>query len=237
MELEKSTGVQNPLVLLEAMIAKGVDPAALEKMMDLSERWERNQAAKAFGEAISLFQSKMPAITKGNPVKDRNGKLMYCYANFDDIMEIAQPILAECAITVTFDTDMVGAAMKTTCHVRVGTHVENTSITLGLPAIPNANDAQRAGGALSYGQRNAMKAALNIRIKGEDNDGLALSNVTPEQIEELNTLLAECREAGNQVDLPAFLKYIGAESLGELPQSKFELAKFELTRKKKAGKK
>ncbi len=235
--LERSAGVSNPLGLLQSMIERGVDPGALEKMMDLSERWERNQAAKAFGEAITLFQSKMPVITKGNPVKDRSGKLMYCFADFDDIMAVAQPLLTECGITVTFNTEIVGALLKTTCHVRVGTHVEDTSIPLGLPAIPNANDSQRAGGAMRYGMRYSLVAALNIRIKGEDNDALALSMVGPEECEVLNGLLAQCRDSGNEVNGKAFWAYLGVEGMHDLPKSKFELARFELQRKLKAGKK
>ena len=237
-ELDKSNGITNPLVLLQAAIERGLDPDKLGKLMDLAERWEANQAAKEFGEAITRFQSLMPVVTKGNPVFDRHGNLIYMFADFDDIMEIAQPILSQCGITVTFTTAWASGLMTTTCKVRVGIHFESTPITLGLPAIPNANDAQKAGGALSYGQRYSFKAALNIRIKGEDNDAAGqFEALQPEQIERLNELLSDCREAGSPVDMPRFWGWLECADMHEMRATDFAKAEHELTRKLAKAKK
>lgn len=190
--LERSTGVTNPLVLLQHMIDKGGNPDQLEKMMTLCERWEANQATKEFAEAITKFQRLMPAIVKDNPVKDREGKLMYCFADHADIMEVAQPLLSECGIAVTFSTKFAANLMETTCHVRVGSHVEDTTVTLAIPQIPNANDSQKAGGCISYGQRYSFKAALNIRIKGEDNDAAGmLDTLLLAETNEIERMLVE----------------------------------------------
>jgi hypothetical protein len=51
-----------PLTLLEQAIAKNMDLAQLEKLMDMQERWEKRQAEKAFSEAMSSFQSFAPVI-------------------------------------------------------------------------------------------------------------------------------------------------------------------------------
>ena len=127
-------------------------------------------------------------------------------------MEVAQPILNKCGITVTFSTVTNGNTMTTTCHVRVGTHVEDTAVTLALPAIPNANDAQRAGGALAYGQRYSMKAALNIRIKGEDNDAAKIAEkIDAEQVLQIEDLL---RETGG--DYQKFLKWAELEAIDQM---------------------
>src|SRR5438132_10863299 len=165
--LAKSTGVTNPHIMIAAAIERGLPVEQLERLMELAERWERNRAAEAWAEAVKKFQGLMPAVVKGNPVNDRNGKLLYQFADFADIMDVAQPILDQCGIAVTFTTSQAERLMTTTCHVRVGIHVEDTAATLSLPEIPNANDAQKAGGALKYGQRYSFVAALNIRVKGE----------------------------------------------------------------------
>src|SRR5437899_340628 len=97
-DLELPVRVQNPLALLQAAIDKGMDPDKLGKLMDLAERWEKNQAANTFAEAIRTFQSEMPAVPKGNPVygKNRDAGPQYHFADFADIMDVAQPILQKC---------------------------------------------------------------------------------------------------------------------------------------------
>jgi hypothetical protein len=203
----------SPLSLIQAAIERGMDPDKLGRLMDLQERWEKNRAAEAYAEAIRNFQSRMPIVDKLTPgAKDRSGKLMYKFVAFDDIMEVAQPHLDACGITVTFDTKVAGTVMTTTCHVRVGIHVEDTSISLGLPQIPNANDAQRAGAALSYGQRYSMKAALNIRVKGEDNDAQTIAQkIDAEQVLQIEDLL---NATGG--DYKKFLQWAGLEAIDQM---------------------
>src|ERR1700680_2664548 len=75
----------NPMTLLKSALDRGLDIEKLDKLMDLAERWEAGQAARAFGEAVKAFQLEMPAIVKGNPVRNKDGDLMYRFANFDDI--------------------------------------------------------------------------------------------------------------------------------------------------------
>lgn len=231
-----------PMVLLERALATGVDVEKLTKLFDLQERWEKQQAAVAFNEAIRKFQSLCPPIVKANKVhgKDRSdgtkGPVHYCFANYDDIMEVAQPILAECGISVTFSTKINGQLMETTCRVRVGTHSEETSVTLALPVIPNANDAQRAGGALSYGQRYSLKAALNIRITGEDDDAVSQDGGTIEeaQVKVLEGLLNDYAAlADKPINQEKFLKWLGPDltKLADIPKASFTKAVSELSRK------
>ena len=52
------TEISAPAKLLELAISKDVDIDKLEKLMQLQERWDANQAKKAFLNAMSVFQSK-----------------------------------------------------------------------------------------------------------------------------------------------------------------------------------
>jgi hypothetical protein len=239
--LEPLPSGNNPfIVLMQSAIDKGIDPG---KMLDLAERWEAKQAAKEFSAALHKFQSLMTPIEKTNEVRGKDirkadnltvpGPVHYLFASYEEIMEVAQPHLTACGITVTFTTKTEGQLMTTTCHVQVGSHTRDSSITLGLPTIPNANDAQRAGAALSYGKRYALIAALNIRVRGEDTDANGLDTGLPEsKVVELNTLIEKLQIAGIVFDLWAA---IGVPSMNELPESKFELAKWMLTQKLKTG--
>src|SRR6202035_1152887 len=129
----------NPLMLLQSAIEKGIDPEKLGKLMDLVETWNKNRAAEAFANAIRDFQSSCPAVEKSSPVRGKKaadgspGPIHYHFAPLEDVMEVAQPHLTACGIVVTWDTCPDGQSLKTTCHVRVGTHVEHTSITIPCP--------------------------------------------------------------------------------------------------------
>jgi len=244
-QLERSSGVTNPLVLLEAAIKKGIKPEELGKLLDLQERWERNRAAEQYAGAITQFQAKMPAVLKVNPVKNKAGQIMYHFADFADVMDIVQPIASECGIVITFDTEPQEKRLKVTCNIRVGTHVEHAHAYVSVPNIPNANDTQQDGGAIAFGKRYAVCAGLGIRIKGEDNDArFDDQSLTAQETEEINSLIEACRLAGrSDAGIQQFWDWIFKETdttkrLAEMPRTDLGRAKVALQEwLKKYGKK
>ena len=227
-----------PLELYQLALRQGLDPDKL--LLDLHDRLEASRAAKEFGEAITRFQALMPPVAKDNPVfgKDKSLGPQYHFADFASIMRVAQPILQECGIAVTFDSLSVQGGIQVTCRVRVGTHVEPTSFTLPMPTIPNANASQLAGAALSYAKRYSFTAALNIRVEGEDNDAQGQDVVIDtDQVRILNELIEECAAAGKPVDTTKFYDWLGCTSMHDMPASVFPKATWELMRKRKAVKK
>lgn len=232
------TAVVNPWQMLNIMVRSGRDVSQLKDMMDLVRQWESDQAAKAYASAVRSFQSKCPPIVKRNEVRNNAGELMYCFADYDDVMDRVQPILTECGIAVTFDTKMDGMVMITTCHVRVGTHVEDTSVPLAIPEIPKANSTQKAGGALKYGMRYALVAALNIRVKGEDNDAQGqFATISKDEWSILEAKINDCHMLGNPVDRPKFLEWLEVDHLMKLPKESFSKAVDFLDRKARQVKK
>ena len=236
-ELDKSNGITNPLVLLQAAIERGLDPDKLGKLMDLAERWEANQAASVYAQAITEFQKRCPAIVKDRQAGKAGEKFNYAYAGYDDVMRVAGPLLAELQIAVSFTTEPSERGLKATCRLRVGTHFEDHSLTLPIPQM-QVNDTQKFGAALSYAKRYVLCAALNIVTTGEDDDaGNQFDALAPEQIERLNELLADCREAGSPVDMPRFWGWLGCADMHEMRASDFAKAEHELTRKLAQAKK
>src|SRR5690606_38108613 len=53
-----------PSDMLMMAVQKGADMAQLEKLMELQERWQANQARKAFDEAIAAAKAKIKPIVK-----------------------------------------------------------------------------------------------------------------------------------------------------------------------------
>ncbi len=241
--LEHSTGVTNPHTLIYAMVERGVDPDKIGKMIDHAQRWEENRAAQGFADALTGFQAECPAVKKSNPVKDRSGKVMYKFASFDDVMDVAKPYLAKHKIVPSFSLRSVEhGQLEIRCRIRVGIHFEDSFVTASAPAIQNANDTQRAGGAITYLKRYALCNALNIVVEGEDNDAVgctAQQFASSKDVEAINTAWDKAIEAGCSLNFDKLLEWFKVESLEQLPKDKVKLVltDLELKRRKAAEQK
>ena len=161
----------HPLAMIQESLARGLTPDQLNKLFDLAERHEKAEAARVFAAAITAFQAECPPIIKGRSVKNTNGTPRYKFANYEDLMAVAGPILARHGIAITFDTLPCDGMLSVQCKVRVGVHVEPSAIVIPLLAGGNgSNDVQALGSTISYGKRYALVNALNIVVMDEDDD-------------------------------------------------------------------
>lgn len=223
----------NPMALLQQMIEGGYKPDDLGAMMDLCERYEKNRAAEVYGQAITAFQRKCPAIHKGRKVDA--GPLRYQYASFDDVMAQAGPVLAECGIAVAFSTEANEHGIRVTVRLRVGIHSEEYTLDVPVPEM-KVNNTQRYGAALSYAKRYALCAALNIVVTDEDDDANGcLDPVSEDQLNDLDLMMSEVVQRFGESERGRFLKFIGAARLADIPAKDFNKAKSAMRGKLNAG--
>lgn len=217
----------DPMRLLQAAIDKGADIDKLGRLFDLAERYEKAQAAVRFAQAITGFQRECPRVKKDRQAtirgKDDKPGYGYKFANFEDVDRVAAPLLAKYEIVVTFSTDHVAngsqPAIKTVCRVRVGTHTEDTTITVPVPQM-TVNDTQRYGAALSYAKRYAMCAALKIVVADEDDDGMSLVDRVSD--EQAKLIRDELKRTGTTE--AAFLHWMAAQQMEAVLARDFDKA-------------
>jgi len=203
-----------PMVLLQQAIDRGLTTTDLERLAALQERWEERRSAAAFGEALARFQALCPVIKKTR--RAEVGKFGYTYASYDDIHFAIRSLLAECGLSVSFDTMTENNAVKVTCHVRHGTYVQSTTFSVPMPQL-STNNTQAFGAALSYGKRYALCAALNIVVSDEDDDAAALvERISDEEAAILRELL---RQTGR--DEGRFLQWARCERFEDLSRAKY----------------
>jgi hypothetical protein len=209
--------IPTPLSIIAEAVRQGLDPDQLGKLMDLQERYERNEAAQQFAAALAKFQANCKPITKRRKI-DLGGGSGPLYAGLDDIMREISPLLADCGLCVTFTTEMVdGGMVRTTCHVRHGRHVEDSVVTLPVPVQMRVNDTQKMGAALSYSKRYALCAALNITVTDEDTDANGLGTAVDEkQIAQLK----EWFTASGEGEGPT-LKWAQVKTVADIPAKQF----------------
>ena len=190
----------NPLAMLHAMIQQGAEPEPLRQMMDLAERFEKNKAAAAFGNALARFQSECPMILKERQASMANAS--YKYASLDDIMAEVGPVLSRCNIAVSFSAPKKEHEgwFEIDVHLRVGSHEEVRPFAFPVGDLAGSlkemagrmksiNTSQAYGLWLSYQKRYAFCAALNIVVTDEDTDAGPPKMVTLEQGQELGLMV------------------------------------------------
>ena len=219
----------NPLAMIDKAIASGMDPDRLGKLFDLAERWVKKQAAERYAHSIAAFQAECPAIHKGRQA-DR-----YAFANFDDIMRAAGPIMAKHGIAVQFTVSQLEAVLTITVRVRVGSHFEDYTFPSPVAQGVKLTAPQEYGMTLKYLQRYALCAALNIRTTDiVDNDGAGL--VTAEDIARLLDRFDEAKKVKASIDWQKFLKWLQCDDLTLITRKQFETGMAWLDHIAKGGK-
>lgn len=223
--LEKSTGVTNPLVLVQSMIERGADPEAMKKMMDLAERWQANQARAAFALAMKECQAEMPRILKAKDNQHTRSK----YADLGVLVAEITPIYTSHGFSVSFTTapspPPLENMVRVTAIVRheMG-HIEEHSIDLPRDGVgPKGgasamNPLQGCGSTTSYGRRYLHLLIWNLSLANEDDDGVGggSQKITSDQVQSLKDLLDACAKAGHPVDMGKFLNWLLKGDKGHL---------------------
>lgn len=239
-DLEHSTGVSHPLVLLQAAIDKGVDPEQLGKLMDLAERWEANRASKEFDKAMSLCQSQMPAILRDA----ENSHTRSRYARFESLNAVIRPIYTKHGFSISFteeDCPVEGSIrlVLDIAHEGGCTRRKRIDIPLdgkGIKGNDNMTATQGKMSTISYAKRGLMKMVFNLAETDEDQDGNS-QYVSPDQIQEINDLIAEYQDLSDKkVNIEKFLAWLGVESLDRLDKKGYQKAIDDLKRKIAAAK-
>ncbi|WP_425991335.1 ERF family protein [Afipia sp. DC4300-2b1] len=222
-----------PMDMLNKAVSQGANIDVLEKLMSLQERWEANQARKAFDEAMASAKAEIPVIIKNRTVDftSAKGRTHYRHEDLAEVARTVTPILARHGLSYRFRTSSaVNEPVVVTCIVshRDG-HFEENTLTAGRDDSGNKNNIQAVGSTLTYLQRMTLKAALGLAAS-DDDDGAA-SDGSPDTVsDEKLAQLVELAEAVS-ADKAAFCKYMKIKSLADLPAKDFDRAVAALNKK------
>lgn len=232
---EPQNGVLTPLEMLDRAVTSGATPDTLEKLMALQERWEKNQARKAFDNAMAQAKAEIPVIGKGRAVDftTQKGRTNYKYEDLPGIAKVVDPILARYGLSYRYRTNVRdGGLIEVACVIshRDG-HAEETMLTAGRDETGNKNNIQAVGSTITYLQRYTLKAALGLSASADD-DAQA-SEYNPVSKEQLQKLIDLADEVG--ADKRVFCKYMGVDGLANIDAKDFDRAVAALEKKRKAS--
>jgi hypothetical protein len=236
-EPEQTAVTLTPMDMVARAVAQGSSIEVVEKLMALHERWEANQARKAFDEAMSAAKAEIPVIFKSREVDftSAKGRTHYRYEDLAEVAKTVNPILGRHGLSYRFrTTSPANEPVTVTCIVshRLGYSEENT-LSAGRDESGNKNSIQAIGSTLTYLQRMTLKAALGLAASADD-DGKASDapmTISDEQLSKLRDLVDEV--GGDVVKLCGHFKIA---ALTDLPVARFAEAVgiIELKRRKAA---
>lgn len=171
-ESSRPSAAVSPLAMLHAAIERGATIEVLTKLMDLSDRWERAQARKAFDDAIAAAKAEIPPIPK-----NREGHNNRRYADMAGIAKIVDPIISKYGLSYRFRTTQTDRILVTCVLSHRGGHYEENTLAGPADMSGSKNAIQAIGSALTYLQRYSLVQALGLSSEEIDDDGAAMDKV------------------------------------------------------------
>lgn len=210
---------QTPLQMLANAVERGATVDVLEKLMELQERWEAQQARKAFVEAFAAFKKEAITIVRNKTYNDGplRGK---SYADLFSFVSAVTPALANHGLSASWTiTRDEKDWIEVSCVIEHALgHYRRVSLG-GPPDSGGAkNPLQARISTVTYLERQTLKAACGLAERDDDDDGAAAGAPTISG-EQGDALIVMCNEVG--ADIGKLCRYLGVDRLSELPASRY----------------
>lgn len=212
----------NPMQLLAMATKMGADVDKMSKLLDLQERWEANQAKKAFNEAMAGFQGECPVIKKNTAGgSTKSGKLAYKYATLGAIVDQTRHLLEKHGLSYSIKTEFPEGQVKAICIVKHSAgHTEQSEVVMPLATRTDIMSApQQVAATITFAKRYAFVNAFGIMTDADDTDASRIV-VEPVDVSQYETKL---RGAKNEEELKKIWASVPPMAKGQLNILKEEL--------------
>jgi hypothetical protein len=156
--------------LLVMAVSQGAPIDQLERLMGLQERWEANEARKAYVTAMTAFKAAPPEITKNKLVSYSTTK--YTHATLDEVAGKVAAGLAAHGLSHSWKVQQEGEVITVSCTV---THALGHSESVSMSGAPDKsgqkNGVQQIASTVTYLQRYTLLAITGLAAKDQDSDG------------------------------------------------------------------
>lgn len=214
-----------PMEMLSAAMARGTDMAQLQKLMDLQERWEANEARKAYVRAMSAFKAEPIEILKDKEVDftSQKGRTHYSHASLANVVDAVVARMGSFGLSHRWDVKQEEGAVVVACVItHEQGHSERVEMIAPKDDTGNKNVIQQIGSTITYLQRYTLMSACGLAAKDMDDDGKRAESSAVITESQATDLKAKAEEVG--ADKEKFLSYFGIESLADLPATRFKEA-------------
>lgn len=207
-KIEVTNGALTPMDMLNHAVERGAGLDVVSKLMDLQERWEKNQAAKEFNAAIAEAKAEIKPIAR-----NKQGHNSKRYADMAAVANAVDPILSKYGLGYRYRSTQADRITVTCVLFHRAGHQEETTLSGPADTSGNKNAIQSIGSTLTYLERYSLMLALGLAA-GDDDDAKASGSgelISTEQLKILNDKFAQLGGVS-----PATLAYFEVASLSDL---------------------
>lgn len=208
--------VMTPGQLVGQLMQQGgsMDLLAMERLMGLQERWDANEAKKAYHAAMAAFKQNPPTILKDKHVEftTSKGTTAYDHATIGNVVKQIVASLAEHDLSHSWSTEQLdGGQVAVTCSIthKAG-HSESVTLKAGRDESGGKNSIQALGSAITYLQRYTLLAITGLAVEdGSDDDGRSTDGAAMDSATRLELWTLRARAAKTLDDLKAVRAAVG----------------------------
>ena len=227
----------SPAEMIRMAVAGNADLSKLEQLLSIQERYEANEARKAYHQAMAEFKANPPKIGKDKKVSFSTsvGKTSYNHASLYNVVEKISSELSKYGLSASWITKQNGAILVTCKITHIKGHSEETTLSAASDTSGSKNAIQAIGSTITYLERYTLLALTGLATYDMDDDG---KNAIPVEFigdKELTFI----RDNLADLNLPevGFVKYMKLTKLEEMPKTDYQKAIVAIETKRKAVKK
>lgn len=221
-ELNQNKQEISPAEMIKTAVAGGADLDKLEKLLNLQERWEANEAKKAYHRAVADFKSNPLEIEKDKKVgySTSAGRVGYSHASLANVVRTITKELSKHGLSASWRTKQNGQICVTCQITHVLGHSEETMLSAPSDTSGSKNAIQAIGSTISYLERYSLLAVLGLATSDMDDDSKAADVLISEK--QLGDILDLLNDKGLKES--SLYKYMGVTKLEEIKASDFQKA-------------
>jgi ERF superfamily protein len=187
-----------PTQMVAIAVQRGADLAYVKELMDLQERWEANQARKAFNAALAAFKKNPPVVVKDMLNKQYGSK----YSSLGNLVNVVNAALGEHGLSASWDPVVSGDVIKVTCILEhIDGHSKRVTIEGPRDVSGAKNTLQQIRSTLTYLKGDTFEAVTGIASKvanvDDDGNGAGKGEKAPEGYEEWKADMTALADEGS----------------------------------------
>jgi len=186
-----------PMDMISVAVQQGASIEKMQQLMELQERWEKNEARKAYAAAMTALHAAPPEIDKNKLVNytTDTGTTSYRHTSLDHLAAAVSEKMSPHGLSFRWKTNRKdGGLIEVACIIQhVMGHSETVTLEAGLDQSGGKNNIQALGSTVKYLQRYTLEAAAGVASMDPltDDDGRTPdSGPSPEPKNEPKTLPA-----------------------------------------------
>lgn len=191
------------LALISMAVQRGADLAMIEKLMDLKDRHEANEARKLFEQAVADFKAENIFIRKDKKNKQYDNST---YVSLGNLVTTVTPFLSKHGLGIHWDVDQA-AGIKVTCVLSGFGHSRSCSMTVPPDKSGAKNPIQEIKSAITYAKACTFESICGLASTDAniDDDGNG-SGKHRERMEDIGERLEWLANARNLDELEKLFK-------------------------------